>query len=77
MAATDSRLLKTFGRSVRAARKRQGVPQESLAEKARLSRNYISDIERGIRNPSLIAVVRIARALRMKLAELLADIEAR
>jgi transcriptional regulator with XRE-family HTH domain len=51
------------------------MSQEDLAEKSKLSRNYISDIERGVRNPSLLAVVGIARALRMPLRDLLADIE--
>jgi transcriptional regulator with XRE-family HTH domain len=74
-AAAAAKLLTTFGRSIRSHRKQRGLSQESLAEASGLSRNYISDIERGVRNPSLLALVAIARALRMPLRDLLADIE--
>jgi len=77
MQASDAKRLKTFGRSIRQFRKQHGMSQEDLAEASKLSRNYVSDIERGVRNPSLMAVVGIARALRMPLRDLLADIEPR
>lgn len=51
------------------------MSQEALAEASNLSRNYISDIERGVRNPSLLALIGIAKALRMPLRDLLADVE--
>jgi transcriptional regulator with XRE-family HTH domain len=51
------------------------MSQEDLAEKSGLSRNYISDIERGVRNPSLLALIGIARALRIPLRDLLAGVE--
>ena len=60
---------------MRDARKLRGLPQETLAEAAQLSRNYISDMERGTRNPGLIALVRVARALKMPLRELLREID--
>jgi transcriptional regulator with XRE-family HTH domain len=75
--AYEAKLLKTFGRSLRSLRKQRGLSQETLAEMSRLSRNYISDIERGVRNPSLLAVVGISRALRLPLRDLLADVEPR
>lgn len=70
MDRADARLLKAFGEAVRTGRKTLRMPQEALAEKAKLSRNYVSDIERGIRNPSLLAVIHIARALRTSVADL-------
>jgi transcriptional regulator with XRE-family HTH domain len=73
--AAAAKLLKTFGRSIRSYRKQRGLSQEDLAEASGLSRNYISDIERGVRNPSLLALIGIARALRMPLHDLLADVE--
>lgn len=73
MRPSDARLLKAFGRTVRSIRARRGMAQESLAEAAELSRNYISDIERGVRNPGLIALVRLARALRVDVAQLIGD----
>ncbi len=44
-------------------RKRLGISQEELAERATLHRTYISDVERGARNVSLQSIARLARAL--------------
>jgi transcriptional regulator with XRE-family HTH domain len=77
MQASDTKLLKTFGRSIRRLRKQHRLSQEDLAEKSGLSRNYISDIERGVRNPGLLALVALARALRVSLRELVEEIEPR
>jgi transcriptional regulator with XRE-family HTH domain len=75
MQASDAKRLKTFGRSIRSYRKQRGLSQDELAVAARLSRNYVSDIERGVRNPSLLAVIGLARALRLPLCDMLADVE--
>jgi transcriptional regulator with XRE-family HTH domain len=77
MQASEAKLLSTFGRSLRSSRKQRGLSQEDLAEAAKLSRNYISDIERGVRNPSLLALVGLSRALRLPLRDMLEDVEPR
>ncbi|MEK6373407.1 MAG: helix-turn-helix transcriptional regulator [Acidobacteriota bacterium] len=77
MQASDAKRLKTFGRSIRSYRKQRGLSQDELAVAARLSRNYISDIERGVRNPSLLALIGLSRALRLQLRDLVADVELR
>jgi transcriptional regulator with XRE-family HTH domain len=59
-----------FGRAVRKRRRELDLSQEQLAERADLHRNYISDIERGERNPSLENIQKIARSLDMKVSEL-------
>jgi transcriptional regulator with XRE-family HTH domain len=64
-------VLITFGRSVRKHREAKGFTQEFLAEKADLDRTYISDIERGTRNPGIKNVVRIAKALGVSLSQLM------
>jgi len=46
------------------------MSQEELGEKAELNRGYISDIERGVRNPSLEVIERISISLGMELGEL-------
>ena len=75
MQASAAKVLKTFGRSIRSLRKQRSMSQDDLAVAAKLSRNYISDIERGVRNPSLLALIGLSRALRVPLRDLLADIE--
>lgn len=52
-----------LGLNVRDLRLRQELSQEELAHRADMDRSYISDLERGKRNPSVKAVGRIADAL--------------
>ena len=69
MAKRDPLLL-AFGRCVRRHREARGFSQEKLAERADLDRTYISDIERGGRNPSIRSIAAIAGALDLTVAEL-------
>ena len=62
-----------FGLAVRFARSRRGWSQEKLAVEAGLDRAYVSRIERGDVEPGLSVQERIAVALGMPLAELVAD----
>jgi transcriptional regulator with XRE-family HTH domain len=52
-------------------RRALGWSQEELAERAGLDRTYVSGLERGVRNPSLLSQQRIADALGVQLHELL------
>ncbi len=61
---------KAFGTSVKTWRKRLGMSQETLAERAELHRTYISDVERGARNLSLESITRLATALDISAAAL-------
>lgn len=61
---------KNFGASVKGWRKRLGLSQEELAERADLHRTYVSDVERGARNLSLESITRMAYALNIPVAEL-------
>ena len=65
----DVRVL--LGDAVRRHRERSELTQEDLAERAGIHRTYLSDIERGSRNPSLINIARLARALKLTPSELL------
>ncbi len=60
-----------FGKNVRTKRQQLGLSQEALAFEARSNRTYISDVERGTRNPSIEVVQRIAKALGVTMGELL------
>ena len=64
------RSLTAFGLAVRRAREAKGLTQERLAERAELDSTYISGIERGVRNASLISLVRVAKGLGTPLSEL-------
>jgi transcriptional regulator with XRE-family HTH domain len=63
--------LKAFGVLLQEARKSKGISQEKLAELSDLHRTYISDLERGLRNPTLSTIVTLANALEMTASELL------
>lgn len=63
-------VLTTFGLNVRKLREAKGLTQEVLAEKAELHSTYVSGIERGVRNPSLLIVIRIAHGLGARVSEI-------
>jgi transcriptional regulator with XRE-family HTH domain len=60
-----------LGRNVRRERLRLGKSQEELALDADMKRSYVSDLERGTRNPSIKAIARLAAALGVEPAVLL------
>jgi transcriptional regulator with XRE-family HTH domain len=62
-----------FGRRLRELRKERGLTQEALAESADLSGNYISDLELGLKVPSLTILVRLSQALDVATPDLLTD----
>lgn len=62
-----------FGKRVRQLRLDAGWTQEQLAEAAGITTTYTSDLERGTKVPSLTIVLRISRAFRISVAELLSD----
>lgn len=70
------RTLRAFGRNVARLRDERGLTQDALAEKADLDRTYLSGIERGLRNPGIKTVIRLARALDTSVAELCEGVEA-
>lgn len=63
-------LVTVFGRNVRRLRVERGLSQEELAHEADMKRSYLSDIERGTRNPTIRALERLAQALNVPPAEL-------
>jgi ribosome-binding protein aMBF1 (putative translation factor) len=64
-----------FGLAVRRRRTQIGLSQESLADMASVERAYVSALERGKRNPTLLTQTRIAAALGVQLQQLIADAE--
>jgi ribosome-binding protein aMBF1 (putative translation factor) len=62
-----------FGQRLREVRQGRSISQEKLAELAGLHRTYVSSVERGERNISLINIESLAQALNVKMAELMPD----
>jgi transcriptional regulator with XRE-family HTH domain len=62
-----------FGLAIKQRRGELGISQEELAFKSGLHRTYISDIERGTRNPSLENIEKLAKALEISISTLFAN----
>jgi len=67
----DDIILKQFGASLKIIRKKKGLSQEDLASMINFDRTYISFLETGKRNPSLICINAIRLALNITFSELL------
>ncbi|MEN8494773.1 helix-turn-helix transcriptional regulator [Dehalococcoides sp. THU3] len=67
---TEKTIEQRFGERIRNLRKKAGVSQEELADRAGVHRTYLGGIERGERNPSLKNIYAIARALKVSLSDL-------
>jgi transcriptional regulator with XRE-family HTH domain len=59
-----------FGLAIRHLRLRRNLTQEELAHQALLHRTYLTDIERGTRNPSIEVVEKLANGLGISVSEL-------
>lgn len=66
----DSNFLNAFGANLRAIRNVTEISQEELASRAGLDRTYISLLERGKRNPSLVCIGKLSKALQISLSDL-------
>lgn len=66
----DDRFFQAFGDRIRSLRTTRGLSQEQFAAQCGLDRTYISGIERGVRNPSLRNIRKIANELGVSLSEL-------
>jgi transcriptional regulator with XRE-family HTH domain len=75
MIANKINILKALGLLVRKHRGKLGISQEELAMRSNLDRTYISGIERGVRNPSLTALMSLSDGLNLNISELLENLE--
>jgi transcriptional regulator with XRE-family HTH domain len=69
-----STLVRRFGATVRQLRKAQGWTQEQLAKYAGLNRSYVGEVERGACIASIVTVDKLAKALAVPMARLLAPL---
>ena len=65
---------RAVGLRIRGRRKRAGMSQERLAERADLSPKYLGEVERGCVNISLDALMRVSKALAIRLRDLVQDL---
>jgi transcriptional regulator with XRE-family HTH domain len=63
-----------LGLNVQRLRRAKGWSQEELADRASLHRTYISGVERGVRNPTLTVLDKLAAALAAPIAALMAEV---
>lgn len=75
MDKSKSQILSAFGRLIKQRRIKLGISQEELGFRANLDRTYISGLERGVRNPSLTALVSLAGGMGISVSELLEHLE--
>ena len=67
------RAIQRFGQQLQRLRTRRGLTQEQLAVKAGLVRVYVTKLEQGEHDPTLTMLVRLAKALRVSVTELLGE----
>jgi transcriptional regulator with XRE-family HTH domain len=70
----EQEISNAFGTVLRKLRKKARVTQEQLALEAGLQRNYISSLELGTKQPSLLTIFKISTALGVKPEELIAKV---
>jgi transcriptional regulator with XRE-family HTH domain len=65
---------RVLGETLRALRSKASFSQEALAEKADLSAIFINRVERGKESPSVDSLVKLAKALKVRVRDLVAEI---
>lgn len=69
--------VKAFGLVIRELRQSLNWSQEVLAEETGLDRTFISQLETGRKQPSLLTIFRLARSFKVESSDLLRQVEAR
>ena len=70
---SQDEILKAFGQALRAVRMKQGLSQLHIANVSDIDRAYVSELERGLKNPSLVVLFRLAEALEASPIELIKE----
>lgn len=68
---TYTKSVENLAKTVKEHRNRLGLSQEAFAYEAEIDRTYVSQIERGIANPSLSVIAKIADVFRLEIKDLL------
>lgn len=68
-------MTKNIGDTIAKLRLQRGLSQEALADKCGVHRTYISQLERGLKNPTLNVLQKISKAMDVPLSELIEKYE--
>ena len=71
----DAGVAKAFGVAAQSRRLAEGLSQEALAHETGIERSYISRLERGVSQPTLLVLLKLAKGLGCDSGELLAPVE--
>ena len=71
----DEGVARSFGKTAKERRLEVGLSQEALALETGIERSYISRLERGLSQPTILALLKLARGLRCEAADLVAPVE--
>ena len=63
-------VLESMGALIKKRRREKRITQDDLATRVKLHRTYISNVERGVTNPSIICLLRICNALNLSLSQI-------
>ncbi|HAC65429.1 MAG TPA: XRE family transcriptional regulator [Cyanothece sp. UBA12306] len=66
---------KAFGKVVQRLRKSKGLSQEELSSSSGLDRTFISRLESGLRQPTISTIIKLAEALNVSAASIVAEVE--
>lgn len=75
MKQNHQEVVKKISQTVRLKRNSLGLSQEELADLVEIDRTYASQIERGVANPSLKVLCKLADVLEISLSQLLGEID--
>lgn len=64
-----------LGKEIARLRKQIGLSQEELGFRAEVHRTYISQLERGVKSPTLSVILKVSRALKASASKLVATVE--
>lgn len=71
----DERDTKAFGSVLQVYRKQAGLTQEELAAQCDMDRAYVSEIERGLKEPCLSTLLKLGRVLQVSAGDMIKDVE--
>jgi transcriptional regulator with XRE-family HTH domain len=66
---------KAFGKVLQSYRKAKGFSQEELSFHSQLDRTFISRLESGLRQPTISTIIKLAKALDVSAASIVAEVE--